>query len=139
MCDHGGNNPGCCCDGARETSSTGEKAFCSCVGNIPKHFILPAILVLLDEEPTHGYSLVGKLSDLGIISSEMSPASVYRILSKLEEDGLAVHKHVDDGQGPTRKVYMLTDEGKRAISDWREQIKHTRRILDWFINRASGK
>jgi DNA-binding PadR family transcriptional regulator len=78
-----------------------------------------------------------KLSDLGIAEAGMSPATVYRILSRLEEEGLAVHEHADDGQGPTRKVYSLTPEGKEALAAWRDHIEKTQSLMDWFTKRAS--
>ncbi len=121
-----------CCEGNHADSAAGNRRSCGCGGNIPHHFILPAILLLLDQEPSHGYSLLRKLSDLGIAESGMSPATVYRILSRLEGEGLAVHEHADDGQGPTRKVYSLTDEGREALAEWRSHIERTRKLLDWF-------
>jgi DNA-binding PadR family transcriptional regulator len=139
MCEHDKAESGCCCGNGHVDGGAGSRAACHCGGNIPRHFILPAILLLLDEEPSHGYSLFHKLSGLGITDAAMSPATVYRVLSKLEEEGLAVHEHADDGQGPTRKVYMLTDEGREALAGWRSHIEETRGLLDWFAKRASSK
>lgn len=99
--------------------------------------MLPAILLLLDEEPSHGYSLSRRLAEVGITDGEISPAAVYRVLSRLEQEGLAVHEHVDEGQGPTRKVYELTAEGKKALEDWRSHIERTRGLLDWFAKKTS--
>jgi len=99
---------------------------------------MPAIMLLLDREPSHGYSLLRRLSELGIADAALSQATVYRILSRLEEEGLAVHEHADDGQGPTRKVYSLTDEGRKALAEWRSHIERTRRILDWFEGGTAG-
>jgi len=93
-------------------------------------------LLLLDEEPRHGYALFQRLTELGITDVGMSPATVYRVLSKLEEEGLAVHEHADDGQGPTRKVYTLTAEGREALAGWRSHIERTRGLLDWFLQDA---
>lgn len=132
MCDHGTTDPACCCAEVHDCQMVGGQAACHCSGNLPRHFVLPAILLLLDEEPSHGYALFHKLSDLGITDPGVSPATVYRVLSRLEEEGLAVHEHADDGQGPTRKVYSLTAEGREALAEWREHIERTRGLLDWF-------
>ncbi|MBC7231177.1 MAG: PadR family transcriptional regulator [Actinobacteria bacterium] len=115
----------------RGGSPSGRSAF-RFGGNISRHFILPAILFLLDEEPRHGYALMQRPSELGITDAGVSPATAYRILSRLEEEGLAVHEHADDGQGPTRKVYSLTDTGREALADWRSHIQRTRELLDRF-------
>ncbi len=138
MCYHDHAEPGCCCASGSVERVQGQ-ATCPCGGEIPRHFALPAVLLLLNEEPSHGYALFQKLSELGITESRTSPATVYRVLSKLEEEGLAVHAHSDDGQGPTRKVYTLTGEGKKALADWRSHIAKTRELLDWFADKASGE
>jgi DNA-binding PadR family transcriptional regulator len=92
-------------------------------------------MLLLDEEPSHGYSLVRKLSEMRVTAGDISPATLYRILSRLEEAGLATHQHVDEGQGPTRKVYTLTAEGRQALAEWKSHIQKTREFLDWFAER----
>ncbi|NPV58390.1 MAG: PadR family transcriptional regulator [Actinobacteria bacterium] len=137
MCGHGELEQGCCCEEGHAGSTGAVRGTCHCGGNIPRHFVLPAVLFLLDREPSHGYSLLRKLSDLGIADPGMSPATVYRILSRLEEEGLAFHEHADDGQGPTRKVYSLTDEGRKALAEWRSHIERTRELLDWFTGEAA--
>jgi len=139
MCGHDMSDDRCCCDSGGAKELAPGSGACHCGGNIPRHFILPAILLLLDEEPSHGYYLFRKLSELGVTDGDMSPATVYRVLSKLEEEGLAVHENVDEGQGPTRKVYALTEEGKEALVGWRSHIERTRGLLDWFAKRPSKK
>jgi PadR family transcriptional regulator PadR len=137
VCDQDGLESGCCCaQGQAERAEAGQ-ATCPCGGNIPRHFILPAILLLLNEEPSHGYVLFHKLSELGVMDADMSPATVYRVLSKLEEEGLTSHEYADDGQGPVRKVYTLTGEGEEALAWWRSHIEKARGFLDWFVKRAS--
>lgn len=137
MCGHGYVEGGRCranghVDGAVRSGET-----CFCGGKIPRHFTLPAVLLLLDKEPSHGYALFQRLSELGITESGMSPATVYRVLSRLEEDGLATHEYSDDGQGPTRKVYALNEEGRKALAEWRVHIERVRGLLDWFVDEAS--
>ncbi len=90
----------------------------------------------LSEGPAHGYAIYQKLLELGICESGTGPAPIYRTLSRLEEEGLAVHEHSDGGQGPTRKVYSLTGEGMRALEGWRSHVEETRRFLDWFLKKA---
>ncbi|MFW6113621.1 MAG: PadR family transcriptional regulator [Actinomycetota bacterium] len=140
MCEREMDVVSCCCEGGSdEDKEMVYRASCHCGGHIPKPFVLPAILLLLDEEPSHGYSLLRTLHELEMSNGDMSPATVYRILSRLEEKGLAVHDHVDEGQGPTRKVYMLTDEGRAALAEWGKQIEKTRDLLEWFARRYSNK
>ena len=137
MCAEEEPGASCCCESGGMGEGAVSRAACSCGARIPRHFILPAVLLLLDEEPSHGYALFHQLSELGIMETGMSPATVYRVLSKLEEDGLAVHDYADDGQGPPRKVYTLTLEGREALARWRTHIEKTRELLDWFAEKTS--
>ena len=52
----------------------------------PRHFLLPAILLLLAEEPRHGYSLAKGVYALQL--GRVDRPSVYRALAQLESDGL---------------------------------------------------
>src|SRR4030042_5520084 len=61
---------------------------------IPKGILLPplfipSILLLLKEEPCHGYSLLKKLAQVGVVDAKMDPSSIYKVLRMLEEQGLA--------------------------------------------------
>ena len=139
MCGHGDVEDGCCRANVHVAGAVNSGETCCCGGKIPRHFILPAVLLLLDREPSHGYALFHRLSELGITESGMSPAAVYRVLSRLEEEGLATHENSDEGQGPTRKVYALTEEGGKALAEWRVHIERMRGLLDWFADEASGR
>ncbi len=98
----------------------------------PKLFLFPAILALLEEEPSHGYALLSKLTDLGFVPKDTSPTTVYRVLSRMEVWGLVEHDHVDEGQGPARKVYHLTEAGKQDLDAWSARLESTGAFLRWF-------
>ncbi len=70
-----------------------------------------AILVLLGEEPMHGYQIIQKLGERSNGMWRPSAGSVYPTLQQLEDEGL-VRGLESDG----RKVYELTDEGKTAAA-----------------------
>jgi len=76
--------------------------------------IEPALLAFLSEEKMHGYGLLDKLASLGLDS--ISPSVVYRILREFEEVGLVISEWEDEKtQGPPRRVYVLTAEGREAL------------------------
>jgi len=71
------------------------------------------ILALLAEGPAHGYQVRQIVHTRGFrfwVSMERS--SIYAILGKLEKAGL-VQVRLESGGGPPRKVFSLTDEGRR--------------------------
>ena len=52
----------------------------------PRHFVFPAVLLLLSEEPSYGYELVKGLRTFRF--GTVDRPAVYRALAQLEKDGL---------------------------------------------------
>jgi len=93
---------------------------------------IPSVLLLLKEEPSHGYSLLKRLADVGVVDADMDPSPVYKVLRLLEEKGLAVSEHEGGNKGPARKVYRLTDKGNEALSAMASRITRATEIIGWF-------
>jgi DNA-binding PadR family transcriptional regulator len=76
------------------------------------------LLKLLDERPRHGYDIIAGLEEqfLGLYSP--SPGTVYPRLSALEQEGLVEVDREDEG----RKVYRLTDLGRKELAERREEL-----------------
>jgi DNA-binding PadR family transcriptional regulator len=92
-------------------------------------------MLLLAEEPVHGYELIGRLSEFGVEQGGMDPSILYRMLRMLEREGLASSKLDPSGTGPARKVYYLTDEGREVLSMWAAKIEETGSYLRKFSER----
>lgn len=71
-----------------------------------------AILVLLAEQPMHGYQLMHEMSARSGGSWRPSPGSVYPTLQMLDDEGL-----VDVEQSDGRKVYTLTEDGRKEAEE----------------------
>ena len=105
----------------------------------PRHFLLPAILLLLAEEPRHGYSLAKGVHALQV--GRVDRPSVYRALAQLEGDGLIDTAALtdDDSEGPragqSRRVYRLTEQGEQVLRRWMGVIKQERDGLDRVLRR----
>lgn len=78
-----------------------------------------AILILLTDQPMHGYQLMQEISERTSGRWNPSPGVVYPAISQLEEDGLVT---VGDDGG--RKLVTLTEEGSRYVAanrgNWRD-------------------
>lgn len=98
---------------------------------IPPLFI-PSILLLLKEEPSHGYLLLKKLAEVGVVDPKMDPSSIYKVLRMLEEQGLAVSQHESGDRGPARKTYRLTKKGNRTLSFMAAFIDNATATIAWF-------
>lgn len=99
----------------------------------PRHFMLPAILLLLSEEPGYGYRLVKDLEDLHF--GRVDRPSVYRALGQLESDALVESWIEAPAAGQTRRVYGLTPLGSRVLRAWMGVIKEERDGLDRVLRR----
>src|SRR5437016_4456177 len=76
----------------------------------PRHFLLPAIILLLSERPGYGYSLVKELQEFRF--GQVDRPSVYRALAQLERDGLVTSRSEAPKAGQARRVYRLTEQGE---------------------------
>jgi PadR family transcriptional regulator PadR len=99
----------------------------------PRHFLLPALLLLLAEEPRHGYSLAKGVHALQV--GRVDRPSVYRALAQLEADGLIGSPPQAPGTGQSRRVYSLTEQGEQALRRWMGVIKQERDGLDRVLRR----
>ena len=74
-----------------------------------------AILLLLAEQPRHGYEILTELADRSDGQWRPSPGSVYPVLKRLTKDGLVLPTH-EGG----RRVFSLTDEGAALVTAERD-------------------
>jgi PadR family transcriptional regulator PadR len=99
----------------------------------PRRFLLPAVLLLLAEQPGYGYSLVKELQSFGF--GQVDRPSVYRALAQLETDGLLEASAEMPKAGHERRVYRLTGHGERILRAWMGVIKDERDHLDRVLRR----
>ena len=96
----------------------------------------PALLILLKEQPRHGYTLLADLESLGI--STIHPSVVYRILRDMEElEWIQSDWETDQTQGPPRRTYHLTDQGNEALRNWQYELEKTRGLITELLKRIA--
>jgi len=98
---------------------------------IPPLF-MPSILLLLKEEPSHGYALLKRLSQLGVVSPDMDPSPIYKTLRWFEEMGLVVSERERGERGPDRKVYSITKAGDESLAFFASMVEKAGEIIAWF-------
>jgi PadR family transcriptional regulator PadR len=93
-----------------------------------------ALLLLLHQEPAHGYTLLEGLGEFGL--GAMDPSAVYRMLRDMEDRGW-VTSTWDEEQtlGPPRRVYRITDVGDEVLAAWIEDLDETREMLNRLVSR----
>ncbi len=99
----------------------------------PRQFLYPALLLLLAEEPRHGYRLVDALLRLGF--GPFDRPSIYRALADLERDGLLRSWSASPTAGSTRQVYAVTGSGFAALADWMAVVDDEQASLSAVLKR----
>lgn len=92
---------------------------------IKKGILELVILQLLSEKESYGYVLLKKISS----KFEVSESGIYAILRRLCSDGyLGIHKS-QESQGPPRKIYYITNEGRLYLTSQKEELMHIVAVL----------
>jgi len=77
-----------------------------------------ALLGLLNEADRHGYDLKQSYDRRFGAARPLRFGQVYRTLAQLERDGLISVIGVEQGAGPDRKRYSITDDGVTDLARW---------------------
>lgn len=99
-----------------------------------RSLLRPAILLLLGDEPSHGYELMGRLAELGL---EVPPTTgwLYRLLRYLAEEGLVTSYWSTPERGPARRVYAITGEGEQHLDQSMAAVAGLLRTVRGMLNR----
>jgi poly-beta-hydroxybutyrate-responsive repressor len=102
---------------------------------LPKNFLRPCLLLLLREQPAHGYDLLERLRPLGFGRDD--PGRLYRALRQLESDELVRSVWEKSTSGPDRRMYELTRAGMETLHACAKDLMVTGGILSVFLSRYS--
>ena len=94
----------------------------------------PALLLLLSERPAHGYDLLEQLPEL-TGERRIDMGNLYRVLRALEEDGIVTSEWRDDAPGPSKRIYELTEEGRRLLGSWADALRTNQQLVSSFLER----
>jgi len=94
----------------------------------------PALLILLKEQPRHGYTLLGDIETLGMTT--IHPSVVYRTLREMEGlEWIQSDWDTDQTQGPPRRIYRLTGQGEEALQNWQYELGKTQGLITQLLKR----
>ena len=77
-----------------------------------KGFLAYCVLNICGSQPRYTSDIIAELHKAELVVVE---GTIYPLLSRLQKDGLLRHEWQESEQGPPRKYYSLTDEG-RAVA-----------------------
>ncbi|WP_003542358.1 PadR family transcriptional regulator [Desulfotomaculum nigrificans] len=113
-------------------------AFSYIAANIDK-MLVPTLLFFLYRKPSHGYELIQKINASPFCEVEVDPATIYRNLRRMEEDGLVVSKWQTGQAGPARRSYELSTEGEAALRYCVDLISHKVKVLQAFLEEYKNR
>ena len=76
-----------------------------------------AALLLLSEQPKHGYQLIQEIGERSDGAWKPSPGSIYPVLQQLEDEGLVEFERVNG-----RNTATLTDDGNAYVEEHRDEL-----------------
>lgn len=79
------------------------------------------LMALLAERPRHGYELRRAFEDLLGGTWMLNIGQIYVTLARLEEDGLITAEVVHQQLLPDRKVWALTEIGRKELARWTDE------------------
>jgi PadR family transcriptional regulator, regulatory protein PadR len=100
---------------------------------LPLNFLRPCLLLLLREQPAHGYELLERLRPFGFDRDD--PGRLYRALRALEKEHLVQSAWEASENGPDRRTYQLTRQGMERLHETAAALEATRDVLGVFLSR----
>ncbi len=98
-----------------------------------RHFILG----LLTRQPMSGYDIRRFLKSLSWLIDSPSFGSLYPALHALLEDGLVTVEVIPRQDKPPRKIYTITETGRRVLREWMDRPITSDTSLKAFVMRLS--
>ena len=88
------------------------------------------VLTLVNKEEIYASDIIQRLKDSELIVVE---GTLYPLLTRLKNAGLTSYKWVESEQGPPRKYYEITPEGKtflKQLQDTWKQLGQTIKTIE---------
>jgi PadR family transcriptional regulator PadR len=93
-----------------------------------------AILAALTEADRHGYALAQRLADLGM--GVVRGGVLYPVLNRLESEAVVCSSWQAGEGGPGRKVYAITEDGRRRLTEQRASWRRFAATFERFLEQT---
>ncbi|MDY0167217.1 MAG: helix-turn-helix transcriptional regulator [Thermoguttaceae bacterium] len=110
---------------------------CPCTGGTLDRLIQPAILLVLEEGPLHGYRIAERIAKIpGFAGQKPDVSGVYRFLKSMERKGLLNGSWNVSESGPARKSYQITPGGRQCLAEWTKTLEEYRKSITALLRAA---
>ncbi|WP_176222264.1 PadR family transcriptional regulator [Tuberibacillus sp. Marseille-P3662] len=90
------------------------------------------ILGMIQTGPCSGYDIMNNLKPF----REVKHSQIYRLLSELENEAYVTSKLVEQSGRPNKKIYDITEKGKKEIEEWFFKPNTPATLRDEFVLKA---
>lgn len=91
------------------------------------------VMALIQQTPRYAFDMIEALGQTGMLTTE---GTLYPLLSRLRRDGLVRTEWRESTDGPPRRYYELTAEGRRALTAFRNEWTSFRGAVDGILKEA---
>ncbi len=103
-------------------------------GDRPPRFLRAFLLLFLAEGETHGYELIEKLKNIGVKYETYEFGYVYKTLRNMEKEGFLSSRWNVKEKGAAKRIYRITDKGKKNLDEWAQVLSNIRDSLNSFLD-----
>ena len=96
-------------------------------------FIEPAALLSLRTGTIHGYDLAYRIGDL-IGIDKVDYGNLYRMLRRMEEEGLVTSVWDENAGGRSKRMYEITGDGNQLLTSWIAALEVLRDRVGGFLD-----
>jgi PadR family transcriptional regulator PadR len=104
--------------------------------DLAKTDLPPLILAVLSRQSLHGYAIAREVEKLSQDILHLHEGLLYPALRLLEQDGLVVGEWTPQEKGADRRVYRLTDKGKREVSRHTREMREYTSVIQILLRRT---
>ena len=89
---------------------------------------------LLSQGTGQGYVLMEQLQQFGISTDALNISTLYRTLRHMEKEGCLESEWEEGGPGPKRRIYLISEKGKKELEIRIRMMKARKSGIDRLIN-----
>ncbi len=116
-----------------------QDSFCTSKNHKMERFLEVCLLLLLYDEVGYGYGLIEQLEYFGFSQDEFNVSTLYRTLRKMEKENLVSSFWEEGGPGPRRRVYEITEGGRKNLDHWINILEIRKSRIEKLIKKYEDK
>lgn len=98
----------------------------------------PLVLAALCQQESHGYDLRRTILEATCGEVSVDVGGLYRVLRRLEDEGLVASEWAAGEGGPQRRDYRITSEGTARLAEWSAHLRERGRLLGMVADVVDG-